>query len=58
MMPEMDGYDFYISVSKDSRWNTIPFIFLSAKSTIEDIRLAKQMGVDDYIIKPFQNKIF
>ena len=56
MMPEMDGYDFYISVSKDSRWNTIPFIFLSAKSTIEDIRLAKQMGVDDYIIKPFQEQ--
>lgn len=53
MMPIMNGYEFFASVSKHPKWNHIPFLFLTAKSTIEDIRLGKMLGVDDYITKPF-----
>lgn len=53
MMPEMDGYDFFKAVSGESRYSTVPFIFLSAKSSPEDIRLGKILGVDDYMTKPF-----
>lgn len=53
LMPEMDGYDFLQKVSENPRWNLIPFIFISAKTSPEDIRFGKQLGVDDYITKPF-----
>jgi CheY-like chemotaxis protein len=56
MMPVMDGYDFFEAVSDNPRWNRIPFLFLTAKSTPEDIRLGKLLGVDDYITKPFQKE--
>jgi CheY-like chemotaxis protein len=56
MMPEMDGYEFFKEVSNNSRWNRIPFLFLSARSTPQDIRFGKLLGVDDYITKPFKEK--
>ncbi|MHA1149335.1 MAG: response regulator [Promethearchaeota archaeon] len=52
MMPEMDGYDFFKAVSEDNRFLHIPFIFLSALDSPEDIRLGKLLGVDDYLTKP------
>jgi len=56
MMPEIDGYDFFEHVSHNTQWGHIPFLFLTAKSTPEDIRLGKMLGVDDYITKPFDEK--
>lgn len=54
MMPLMDGYAFYEAVRARSEWVTIPFIFLTAKSTKEDILKGKIVGVEDYITKPFE----
>jgi CheY-like chemotaxis protein len=56
MMPNMNGYDFFSVVSSNSQWNRVPFLFLTAKSTPEDIRLGKMLGVDDYITKPFNKE--
>ena len=56
MMPEMDGYDFFNLVSNDKRWNLIPFLFLTAKASPDDIRFGKKLGVDDYITKPFNEE--
>jgi CheY-like chemotaxis protein len=56
MMPKMDGYEFFETISKNPKWSNIPFIFLSAKASPEDIQLGKLLGVDDYITKPFQEK--
>ncbi len=53
MMPNLDGYQLYIRVHNDSRWVHVPFIFLTAKTSKEDIRKGKEMGADDYITKPF-----
>lgn len=53
MMPVMDGYEFFSKVSQNSVWNLIPFLFLTAKTTPEEVRLGKMLGVDDYISKPF-----
>jgi CheY-like chemotaxis protein len=52
MMPEMNGYDFFNAVSQDPKKCHIPFIFLSALGSDEDIRLGKMLGVDDYLTKP------
>ena len=54
MMPEMDGYDFFQAVSDNPRWSEIPFLFLTARSSPEDIRFGKMLGVDDYLTKPFK----
>ena len=56
MMPIMDGYEFFSKVSENLMWNLIPFIFLTAKTTPEDIRLGKMLGVDDYLTKPFMKE--
>lgn len=56
IMPEMNGYEFFRVISKEPRWNRIPFVFLSARTTPKDIRLGKLLGVDDYLTKPFDEK--
>lgn len=56
LMPDMNGYEFFAAVSANPKWNHIPFLFLTAKSTPEDIRLGKMLGVDDYITKPFKKE--
>ncbi|MCL4248172.1 MAG: response regulator [Anaerolineae bacterium] len=53
MMPQMDGLQFLHEVRKDPRFTAIPFIFLTARGEKSDIHRGKRMGVDDYIVKPF-----
>ncbi|MFX1425962.1 MAG: response regulator [Promethearchaeota archaeon] len=56
LMPEMDGYDFYMKVAENSEWSRIPFFFLSGKAEPDDVRFGKMLGADDYITKPFKLK--
>ncbi|MGQ9710882.1 MAG: hybrid sensor histidine kinase/response regulator [Anaerolineae bacterium] len=53
MMPNMDGYEFYQAVRARPDGPTIPFIFLTARTTREDILRGKGMGAEDYLTKPF-----
>jgi two-component system sensor kinase len=53
MMPRMDGYDFCKEVRSLDKWAVIPFIFLTAKGERDDIKRGKSLGVDDYVVKPF-----
>jgi signal transduction histidine kinase len=53
MMPRMDGYRFFEAVRARPEWVSLPFIFLTAKGEKTDIRRGKQLGVDDYLTKPF-----
>ena len=53
MMPEMDGIQFYKEFKQFPESTFVPFIFLTAKTDHEDIRMAMNMGADDYITKPF-----
>lgn len=53
IMPELNGYDFFKSVSLEPRFSHVPFIFLTARSSKADVRLGKMLGADDYITKPF-----
>lgn len=56
MMPKMDGYEFFKAISSDPNYNSIPFIFLTAKSSADDVRFAKLLGIDDYLTKPFSEE--
>jgi len=53
MMPVLDGYGVYHSLSKHTETASIPFIFLTAKSEKADFRKGMDMGADDYLMKPF-----
>lgn len=55
-MPEMDGFAFYEAVRSRQEWLAIPFIFLTARSERDDIFASKRMGVEDYLIKPFERQ--
>lgn len=52
-MYEMDGFEFAQELSKQSNYNHIPIIFLSAKSTLEDRVSGLKLGAIDFITKPF-----
>ncbi len=56
LMPEMNGYDFYMKVSENPEWSRIPFFFLSGKTELDDVKFGKMLGADDYITKPFSPK--
>ncbi|MBD3256637.1 MAG: response regulator [Candidatus Lokiarchaeota archaeon] len=51
-IPEMNGMKLFLELTKNPKWNKIPFIFLTELSSPEEIRAGKQLGVDDYLIKP------
>jgi two-component system sensor histidine kinase/response regulator len=53
MMPHMNGTELLEVVRHEARWLSIPFIFLTARGEKADIHLAKEMGVEDYIVKPY-----
>ena len=53
MMDDMDGIELCRTVTKDERFADIPFIFLTARSMIEDKIDGINLGAIDYIYKPF-----
>ncbi len=57
-MPRMDGYDFFVAVHEVPALRAVPFIFLTARGTRRDIRMGRQLGVDDYLVKPFEPEEF
>lgn len=54
MMPEVNGYAFLKMVreSKNTRNNTVPFIFLSALGQKDNIIKGVNYSANDYLIKP------
>jgi len=52
-MPRMNGYQLYERVRDNPRWVAVPFLFLTARALDSDIRYGKELGVDDYLTKPF-----
>ncbi len=53
MMPKMDGYSFFQELKKE---HNIPTIILSARNDEYDKLLGFELGVDDYLTKPFSPK--
>ena len=54
MMPKMDGWEVCREVRKTSK---IPIIMLTAKGDERDELLGFELGVDEYVTKPFSPKI-
>src|SRR4051812_11942199 len=54
MMPYLDGYGVLAQLRKHAETASIPFIFLTARTTENDIRQGMNLGADDYLTKPFR----
>ena len=53
MLPGIDGYQVCREIRQKSK---VPIIMLSAKGEVFDKVLGLELGADDYMIKPFDNK--
>ncbi len=51
MMPLTDGFSM---ARRSGNSPTVPLLFLTAKSTIEDVEKGFEIGADDYLKKPFE----
>jgi sigma-B regulation protein RsbU (phosphoserine phosphatase) len=51
MMPKTDGFDFRRMLMKMPALKDIPFIFLTAKGSEEDILEGYDLGITDYVVK-------
>ena len=52
MMPGMDGFSMAKEIRKLS--TAVPLLFLTAKSTIDDVEEGMEIGANDYLKKPFE----
>lgn len=57
MLPQLDGLSVCRELKRDETTRNIPVIMLTAKSEESDIVLGLEMGANDYITKPFSNKV-
>ncbi|GMN11731.1 response regulator [Croceitalea sp. MTPC9] len=56
MMPGLNGYSVLQRLNEDSATASIPFIFLTAKTSRSDMRIGMNLGADDYLTKPFEEE--
>jgi DNA-binding response OmpR family regulator len=52
MMPKMDGFEMVGKIRNTNK--TTPILFLTARSSIEDLVSGFELGANDYLRKPFK----
>ncbi len=53
MMPQMDGFELLKAIRSEGI--TLPFLFLTAKESLDDKKYGFSLGTDDYMTKPFSS---
>ena len=56
-MPEMDGYELREKLINNEKFRDIPFIFLTAKTQVDDKFRGLELGVSHFLIKPFEPEL-
>ncbi|GAB3996804.1 hypothetical protein GCM10028807_40320 [Spirosoma daeguense] len=56
MMPVMDGYQLLEQLKSEDATRHIPIIMLTARADVQDKLRALRIGVDDYLLKPFEEE--
>ena len=54
-MPHLDGYGVLLKINAHPATVGTAFIFMTARTSHEDIRRGMDLGADDYITKPFSH---
>jgi two-component system phosphate regulon response regulator PhoB len=53
LLPEMNGLEICRRIRREPSTSRIPIIMVTAKGEESDVMNARNVGVDDYIVKPF-----
>jgi two-component system, sensor histidine kinase and response regulator len=53
IMPVMDGFEVCKRIKEDEKNSSLPVIFLTAKTEVDDLLTGFKLGGADYITKPF-----
>ena len=53
MMPEMNGYEVCRAIKNDPKLRNTYVIMLTAKGQVAEQERGKEVGADEYIVKPF-----
>ncbi len=53
-LPGIDGFDFFQQIKKENRFKSVPVIFITAFNNVKAMMYAKEIGVNEYITKPFE----
>ena len=56
MMPELNGYDLCHIIKNDPDLKKTYVIMLTAQDQVDEREHGKEVGADDYIVKPFSPK--
>jgi len=56
MMPIMDGYQLLEKLKSNDATRHIPVVMLTARAELKDKLKALRIGVDDYVVKPFEEE--
>lgn len=57
MLPNLDGYKISRMLKFDEKYKNIPIIMFTARGQRDDIKLGYEVGVDVYLVKPFEWKV-
>lgn len=55
-MPIMDGITMLTKLRQDAQLRTTPVIMLTAESAQENVAHIAQIGISDYLVKPFRGE--
>lgn len=55
-MPRMDGFDLTRNVRDDERTRDIPIIMITSRTAAKHRNYAKELGVNEYLGKPYQEE--
>ena len=53
LLPGMSGLELCRRLRKEALTQTVPIVIISAKASDKDIAIGEELGVNDYIVKPF-----
>lgn len=56
MMPHLSGLDVLEAIRADERWRNLPCIILTAAGQDQQHERAQELGVDEFLTKPFSPK--
>ncbi|MGI9013026.1 MAG: response regulator transcription factor [Phycisphaerales bacterium] len=57
MLPDMDGLEICRRLKWDAATRSVPILMVSARSEDSDIVTGLELGADDYVTKPFSQKV-
>ncbi|MEY4791154.1 MAG: phosphate regulatory protein, partial [Pseudomonadota bacterium] len=56
MLPDVSGIEVCRQIKKDKKLKNVPVLILTAKGEPDDKIKGLEVGADDYVTKPFNNK--